>query len=171
MVRPRPLYAHQYRIVNNQLNLLAFELAHKIESEGYNALSIPASEVTSEKDWTSFISHKAVAREAGLGWIGKSLLLVNENYGPRIRMATVLTDMAFDTGKPVKNNCEECRACVDRCPAGAIRNSSFETYPNSREDAFDAKGCASLLQEFADDPRIESMVCGICIQACPWRSD
>ena len=42
------------------------------------------------------ISHKAVARTEGIGWQGKSLLIVSPQYGPRIRLATVLTDMPLE---------------------------------------------------------------------------
>ncbi len=69
------------------------------------------------------ISHKAVARMAGLGWQGKSLLLINPEYGPRVRLVTILTDMPLTPDGPVKNRCGACLECVQACPASAIKNA------------------------------------------------
>jgi epoxyqueuosine reductase QueG len=163
----RPLYGRQYQIANDRLDQIAFELARFIEKSGYRALPIPASKVLKEMHWRSFISHKAIARAAGVGWIGKSLLLVTREHGPRIRMASILTDMPLEAGEPVKRRCGRCRECVDNCIVNAISDSEFDEYP-VREEVFDVDRCAEKLQEFASDPDIGFMVCGICIKVCPW---
>jgi epoxyqueuosine reductase QueG len=163
----RPIYAKQYEVANDKLDQIAFELARFIENRGFKAIPIPASKIVSGLDWRSFISHKAIARAAGVGWIGKSLLLVTEEYGPRIRLASILTDMPLEAGKPVKRKCGVCRECIDSCIVGALHDTDFEDYP-VREEVFDIERCAGRLQEFADDPNIGYMVCGICIKVCPW---
>ena len=163
----RPLYAKQYQVANDRLDRMAFELARKIESAGFKAIPIPASKMLRDLHWSSFISHKAIARAAGVGWIGKNLLLITKEFGPRIRMATILTDMPLEAGEPVKRRCGRCRECIESCIAGALKESDFEEYP-VRESAFDVDRCAERLKEFASDPDIGYMVCGICVKVCPW---
>ena len=163
----RSLYAKQYEVANSLLDRIAFLLAREIEKKGYKAVPIPASKILKNTDWRSFISHKAVARAAGVGWIGKSLLLVTREYGPRIRLATILTDMPLEAGEPAKNRCGKCKECIDACIVNALRDSSFEDYPK-REDVFDVEKCAKKLQEFASDPDVGYMVCGICVKVCPF---
>ena len=164
----RPLYAHQYRKVNEELDRISYRLAKAIEKYGFKAQPLPASEIISDAHWRSYISHKAVARAAGLGWIGKSLLLVNPDFGPRIRWATVLTDMELEAGAPLENKCGTCIDCIEGCIVNAFEDAGFDDYPDDRNEYFDVDGCAEKLEEFAKDPNIGSMVCGICIKVCPW---
>ena len=65
-----------------------------------------------------------MAIEAGLGEQGRLGLLVTPKYGPRVRLAKVLTDMPLETDTPitfgVKEFCEVCGLCADYCPSGSI---------------------------------------------------
>ena len=70
-------------------------------------------------------SHKLAAHLAGLGWIGKSCLLVTLEVGPRVRWASVLTDASLMAGEPLEERCGECRGCVEVCPVGAFSGRSF----------------------------------------------
>lgn len=106
---------------------------------------------------------------AGLGWQGKSLLLVNPLYGPRIRLATVLTDAPLTTDKPIANGCGECTLCMDACPAGAIKGVGTDSHYESREEALYFSRCVEkLVREFSAIPSIDAPICGICIKACPF---
>ncbi|AIY90265.1 4Fe-4S double cluster binding domain-containing protein [Geoglobus acetivorans] len=163
----RSIYARQYQIANDRLDHAAFEISREIEKQGFKAMPVPASRIIEGLHWRSYISHKAIARAAGVGWIGKNLLLVTKEHGPRIRMASILTDMPLVTGEPVKRRCGKCRECIENCIVGALRDSEFEDYP-VREDVFDVDRCAGKLKEFASDRNIGAMVCGICIKVCPW---
>ncbi|MEF8849577.1 MAG: 4Fe-4S double cluster binding domain-containing protein [Candidatus Bipolaricaulota bacterium] len=167
----RPRYAYQYRQANDKLDRISFQLGRFVEKAGARAKSIPASKIADEGHWQSFISHKAVARVAGLGWIGKSLLLINPEYGPRVRWATVLTDLELETGRPVENKCGGCTKCLEACIVDAFEDSGFENYPRDRSFYFAVDRCARKLEDFADDPEVGSMVCGICIKACPWGTE
>ncbi len=164
----RELYAHEYRTANDLLDRISFRVSGYIEDQGFRALPIPASQTLEAREWRSFISHKSIAREAGLGWIGKSLLLVNRNYGPRIRLGSVLTDMPLDYESPVESLCGSCRECIEACPAGALKFSGFEDYPEKRSPHFRTEKCVEKLENVQSDPDIGEMICGICIKACPF---
>jgi epoxyqueuosine reductase QueG len=163
----RPVYSRYYVVANDLLDNIALRLSRYIEKEGYKALPIPASKVIDGLYWRSYISHKAIARAAGVGWIGRNLLLITPEFGPRLRLASILTDMPLKAGKPAKNRCGKCKECIDHCITKALHFSEFENYPE-REEVFDVDKCASKLKEFAADPNIGTMVCGICIKVCPW---
>jgi hypothetical protein len=67
---PTPAYAQHYRKVNSTLDAITVRLAEWIESRGYAAHAIPASQVVDASSLLGAVSHKAVARLAGIGWQG-----------------------------------------------------------------------------------------------------
>ena len=167
--RPTPLYSSVYQSANRILDEIAFHAANMLQRDGFSSLPIPASQVLDRENWYGAITHKAVGRMAGLGWQGKSLLLVNPDYGPRIRLATVLTDAPLRIDRPIKNRCGECSLCTDACPAGAIKEVATKDNYKSREEALHFSRCVEKLTgEFAKLPNVGSPVCGICIKACPF---
>jgi epoxyqueuosine reductase QueG len=106
---------------------------------------------------------------AGLGWQGKSLLLVTPQYGPRVRLVTVLTDAPLVPGAPPRNRCGKCMQCHDACPANAIKGVNTKDHYQDRNEALDLFRCAEkLTREFAQAPGIGSPICGICIKVCPF---
>lgn len=167
--RPTPIYAQVYQNANSLLDQIAMRLSAYIEDFGAAALPIPASQPLDMNEFTSHLSSKAVANAAGLGWQGKSLLIVTPEYGPRVRLVTVLTDLDLQADAPLKNRCGTCTCCTEACVAEAIRNVSTEFHYASREEALDFQKCADkLTTEFMQMPGIEKPICGICIKVCPW---
>jgi epoxyqueuosine reductase QueG len=158
-------YRHAYDITNLRLDLLTSKLTSIIQQEGYKALSIPASERYDNKRICAVFSHKLAANLAGLGWIGKSCLLVTPEAGPRVRWSTVLTDAPLEvTGKSIKSKCVECNKCVEICPVNAFTGEPFrENEP--REVRYDAKKCEEHL--YTSEDHADWNVCGLCIYACP----
>jgi epoxyqueuosine reductase QueG len=115
-------------------------------------------------DWEGqrgHLSHKLVAKFAGLGWIGRSSLLINPLHGARVRLVTVLTDMPLPFNFPLSLDCGQCRSCIPLCPAGAIS-----------ERGYDMRACVEKLKEFSSRRGIGVLICGMCVLACPlpWRS-
>ena len=166
---PTPLYAQVYNNANLLLDQIALKLSSHLEGQGYSALPIPASLPLDMERFSSNLSSKAVANAAGLGWQGKSLLIVTPEHGPRVRFATVLTDMPLTADQPLNNRCGTCCECSDACPAGAIRNVNTDFHYSSREEALDFQKCADkLVKEFMLLPRVEKPICGFCIKVCPW---
>ena len=164
--RSTPLYLHAYETVNRLLDDLAMRTVNRIEAAGGRALPIPASHTLDRKIHRGNLSHKAVARLAGLGWIGKNILLVNPEYGPRLRFATVLTDLELEADAPIDRDCGECTKCRDACPAGAIRGVIAKPYPETREECVDIEACSVKLKEFASE--LGKDICGVCIRVCPF---
>lgn len=148
------------------LNKIAERICDHVHRRGYRAKRIAADERVEEHPplrWKGEISHKAIAMAAGLGWIGKSMLLVTPEMGPRVCLATVLTDMPLVSGAPMKNNCESCSACISSCPVGSLRYRSFEYHPESLDGVLDVDTC---------DTRVEARprgttLCYECMLACP----
>jgi epoxyqueuosine reductase QueG len=154
-----------YEYVNRRLNDIASRMASTLQSAGYKALPIPASERVDDERICAMFSHKLAARLAGLGWIGRSCLLITPQFGPRVRWVSVLTDAPLPTGTPMLGDgCGFCRACVDACPMRAIKGLAFrENEP--REARYDALACQEYLREL--EKRKERGACGMCIAVCP----
>ena len=165
---PTPLYAQHYRSVNSTLDRLTAQLVKWITARGSSAYAIPASQIVDESNLLGSISHKAVARLAGIGWQGKSLLIVSPEYGPRIRLATILTDMPLSCDKPAKNRCGTCDKCAKACPASAIKNVRTEGRYANREEALHFSRCVEQTRQFKARLGIEAQICGVCIRACPF---
>ena len=166
---PTPLYSSHYSRVNALLDDLAVRTTNVLQAAGAKAVPIPASLILDPEKWTSFISHKAVAIAAGIGWQGKSLLVVNPEFGPRIRLVTILTDADLEPDAPIKNRCGKCTQCRDHCPAGAILGVNTESHYDTRHQAVNLDRCVYHLQEvFGKLPHVNPLICGVCIRVCPW---
>jgi len=104
---------------------------------------------------------------AGFGWIGKNCLLINPNYGPRIRWTTILTDAPFEENQTiVKSQCGTCSQCVRSCPAQAINGRNF-VENESRELRLDVSKCEHYFQDLKNSNKLE--ICGMCLYACPYE--
>jgi epoxyqueuosine reductase QueG len=112
------------------------------------------------------LSHKLAATRAGLGWVGRSSLLITPQYGPRVRLATVLVDVELPAGTPSeRSRCGSCRACVEACPDGLITGAAWRP-STRREDLLDAFGCRSARAE-RPGPDGRPDACARCLIACP----
>ncbi len=165
---PTPLYSQHYSRVNAVLDNIATRLAAWLQSRSAKALPLPASQILCEKTFFSYLSHKAVALAAGLGWQGKSLLLVTPKHGPRVRLVTVLTDLDIAPDKPLKNRCGSCTACAEACPAGAIRGVGTDSHFATRHEAIDLDACVAQLKRFSKGQHLAPYICGVCVSVCPW---
>jgi epoxyqueuosine reductase QueG len=158
-------YKALYNSVNSRLDHIALLLAKTIQEKGYQAYPIPASQTIDSKRLIGVISHKLVANLAGLGWIGKSCLLVTPNYGPRVRFATILTDAPLKAGSPISARCNDCKACVNICPVKAFTGASFNP-SEPREVRFMAQLCKDYTKE--REERLGEGLCGLCVYICPY---
>ena len=140
---------HGYDIVNARLDAITSRTSSLLQNSGHRALPIPASQIVDTKNLLSAFPHKLAAHLAGLGWIGRSCLLITPEVGPRVRWATVLTNAPLAvTGQPM----------------GAFTGRIFaEDEPRSAR--FDVFKCSERLGEA--EKAIGVRVCGLCVYACP----
>jgi epoxyqueuosine reductase QueG len=157
---------HVYDVTNVRLDLMASRLAAALQRDGYKSLVIPASERVDDQRICAAFSHKLAAGQAGLGWIGKSCLLITPERGPRVRWVTVLTDAPLrPTGRPIEQDCGTCNECVDVCPVHALSGRAF-CANEAREARLDARKC----DEYRDHMKAITgfSVCGLCLYVCPY---
>ena len=167
--KPSIMYFHHYRTTNTKLDLLALDAVDFIEFQGYSALPIAASQSTNtDKDaYRGVFSHKTAAVLSGLGFIGKNALFITPEYGSKIRLATVLTDMPLSPEHPVMTRgCGSCEICKNACPAKAITGKNY-VYGEDRDTILDARRCSEHMKTYKDIGR--GAVCGLCMRACPYN--
>lgn len=157
-------YKGLYNSVNSRLDHIGLLLARRIQQENYQAYPIPASQTIDPSRLVGVISHKLAANLAGLGWIGKSCLLITPNYGPRVRFATVLTNIPPKTGSLVKEDCKDCSACVSICPVKAFTGAPFNP-SEPREVRFNAYSCDAYMKRRREE--LGEDLCGLCVYVCP----
>jgi epoxyqueuosine reductase QueG len=156
--RRESLYWHHvYDVVTPALDRLAYDVARWLVGQGFSALPVPGSTPYHFERLEGIFSHKLAAHLAGLGWIGKSCLLVTEHFGPRVRFVTVLTDAPLETGSALDKRCGKCRVCVDACPVGAFTGVEFKP-TEGRQIRFDAFKCSDYRRNHP---------CGRCVSPCP----
>jgi epoxyqueuosine reductase QueG len=158
-------YRGLYTAVNAALDRAALMVAKRIQKAGFKAYPIPASQMVNTIKFQGAFSHKLAANLAGLGWIGKSCLLITPDHGPRVRLATVLTDTPLETGSPVANGCGDCRRCVDVCPVKAFTGVPFDP-----SEPRDLRFMANLCDEYTErrSHTYGDVNCGLCVYVCPF---
>jgi len=171
---PTSQYYAEYNRVNRALNEIAGRTAEVVFSLGYRAEPFPATVPETEQagEWTRTLSvafqHKTAATRAGLGWVGKNALLITPPFGPRLRLATVVTDMPLPLGGPVTAGlCGKCKTCARVCPGLAVKGTEWHAGP-PREEWVDGGTCWETAQRLLRE-RVgaNNAVCGVCVALCP----
>jgi epoxyqueuosine reductase QueG len=134
----------------------AFSIMDYLENKGYRQLIIHTEDEFDPINRLGFMSLKILAKTAGLGWQGRSLLIVSPEYGPLHRLIAILTDMPLQINQVIKNECGDCRKCIEECPQNALTFVAFNDHPSYREDVLDIKTC------------LGDNGCLLCILSCPW---
>jgi epoxyqueuosine reductase len=117
---------------------------------------------------TGPVLERDYAAQAGIGWHGKSTMLIDEQLGTWFFLAEVLTTLELPPDEPVPDRCGTCQRCIKACPTGAI------TAPHR----LDARRCISYLTiELKGSiplelrPLVGDRIfgCDDCLDACPWN--
>lgn len=150
-------YYDWYNTVNSRLHSLAASAVGMIERMGYKATlgtSLP---------------HKTIATRAGVGWVGKSNLLVTESYGSMIRLASILTDAPLTAATPInQSKCGDCRICTDACPAGALSGKLWDTTVHRDEILSTSKCSAMAIKRSIRGFGVPIELCGKCFAVCKY---
>ena len=164
-------YCHAVSEVDAALDRIQRHVVRLLKAGGRKAMAIPPDTHRSDSRFIArlypLFPHKTAATCAGLGWIGKSGLLINPLYGPRMSWATVLTDAPLEVClTPYKTGrCGGCRRCVEACPVGAIPDREWSC-TGANDYQIDTVACAGHLLE--NKKKTGQAVCGQCVMACPY---
>lgn len=159
-------YLSAYQSINQQLGIISIVIATFLQQNSYLSMPISPSLFPDKEKLCSNFSHKIGARLSGLGWIGKSGLLITPDYGPRVRFVSVLTNLRLrNSGYIMDSRCGNCHACVDSCPVHAYTGREFVP-EEPREMRYNAVACYDYHRQRKNEGKID--MCGYCVQACPY---
>ena len=117
---------------------------------------------------TGPVLERDFAALAGIGWQGKSTMLIHPKLGTWLFLASILTSLELPADEPMRDHCGKCTRCIAACPTGAI------TAPQQ----LDARLCISYLTIENKGPIPEELRpligdriygCDDCLDACPWN--
>ncbi|MEA3334399.1 MAG: reductive dehalogenase domain-containing protein [Chloroflexota bacterium] len=145
---------HQYL----ESGAIAVQLAEFIKKLGYSARA--------HIDGNYRVICPLVARDAGLGEIGRMGLLMTPELGPRVRLAVVTTDVALQTGDGPRDLtmldfCARCNKCADACPSRSIPFGEASEIDGALRWQIDSQSCFTYWCTIGTD-------CGRCMSVCPY---
>jgi epoxyqueuosine reductase len=146
-----------HKLMRNRLQKLADQISSEIGEFGYRAFVDSAP-----------VLEKAIAKEAGLGWVGKHSNLINSEAGSWFFLGELYTDLALPVDENDTDHCGTCTSCLDVCPTQAI----IAPY------IVDARRCISYLTIELHGPipvELRPLIgnriygCDDCQLCCPWN--
>jgi epoxyqueuosine reductase len=164
LAQPESAYISRYalgrdyhKLMRKALRTLAESIASLAGPHGYRVFTDSAP-----------VLEKALARNAGLGWIGKHTNLIAREAGSWFFLGEIYTDLPLPVDSSATAHCGSCSACITACPTGAIV-APFQ---------LDARRCISYLTIELDGPIPEALRpalgnriygCDDCQLVCPWN--
>ena len=138
------------------LEKIAYYIMGYLEKKHYQYLVIHPEDEYDPDNRMGLLSLKILAKQASIGWQGRSLLIISPVYGPIHRLIAILTNMPLNPDEPIQNKCGDCVACIDICPKKSLTFCQFDDHPNSREEILDVQTC------------LGDNGCMVCILKCPY---
>ncbi len=119
---------------------------------------------------TGPLSDRALAAQAGIGWIGKNGMLIDEEIGSYVFIGTLLTSLENDLrGATVADRCGACTRCLDACPTAAILpNRTVASERCISYATIEHRG--ALPEEVSGHLEGNAFGCDICQEVCPWNA-
>jgi epoxyqueuosine reductase len=143
----------------NQLGQVSNQIADWLRERGYAAHA--------GHPLGGMALYPPMAQAAGLGWRGISGLVITPQFGPRVRLAAVFTEIenlpvyAGDEHAWVSDFCENCRRCIRDCPPDAFYDEPIQ-HENGLVTVLDNKRCFPYFMAYHG--------CSVCIKVCPFNS-
>jgi O-acetylhomoserine (thiol)-lyase len=165
---PSNFYSELYNTTNRILDEFAYRLASKLFSLGFRAHFFPRDgygEIGAlvAKPEAAF-SQVLAGKYAGLGTIGANHCLLTPEYGPRVRLVSIITDAELPPDPMLEQElCSGCGKCAKACPIGA-----FTKRPDMHIADMERYKCAKYHQFLRDEMRYP---CGVCVMSCPVGGD
>jgi epoxyqueuosine reductase len=131
-------------------------IASLIEAEGHRA-AVFADD--------SRLVDRAAAVRAGVGWWGKSTMVLVPGSGPWVLLGSVVTDAVFEPDEAMRRGCGRCVACIPACPTGAITEPGVLDARRCLAYWLQAPGVIPLELRTAVGDRLYG--CDDCLTACP----
>lgn len=165
---PSVVYSELYNTTNRILDEDAWRVASFLNEAGFRAHFFPRDcygdiSVLVKKPEAAF-SHVFAGKYAGLGTPGLNHTLLTKEYGPRIRLVSVITDAPLTPDKmQEKELCIRCGLCMKNCPTKAFTPRSDQLQAD-----MDKQRCALYHQQLKNEFRYP---CGRCVAVCPIGED
>ena len=165
---PSMVYQELYDTTNRVLDDIAYKLAGYITAElGYRAMYFPRDcyydiNTLLDKPEAAF-SHVIAGYYAGLGTIGDSRNLITKEFGPRVRLVSVITDAPMPADDMIGEDlCLHCGKCARECPSGCFSQGGGSVYD------MDKDACTKYHIELKKQ---KHWPCGVCAGVCPVGED
>lgn len=140
--------------------VIGMVMSYYIRELGYHARN--------HMDGNYLVVAPLLARDAGLGEIGRNSLLITPKFGPRVRLGIVTTDLPLIPDSPqdfgIARFCQECEKCVKTCPGKAIPSGPPREIDGELQWKIDAEECYRKWRALGTD-------CGVCMAACPFSDN
>ena len=166
---PTREYYDAYYALNAQMDEVVEYGAEFLRKYEFHAYANTTQVAKKDGNWCTALPHKTVATRAGLGWIGKSCLLVTERYGSAVRLSSLQTDAPLPADRPInESRCGGCSVCVQECPASALLGTLWHV-GTGREEILQKEKCKETQTlRMKQATGIETDLCGLCFAVCPY---
>jgi len=127
----------------------------------------PAGEVYACVD-TGPVLERAFGERAGVGWIGRSTMLIHQRFGTYGSLAVIFTTLEIPTAdSPHPNRCGTCNDCVEQCPTGALDSGGLDARKCISYWTIEHRGVIPVEMRRAIGDWVFG--CDICQEVCPWN--
>lgn len=142
------------------VSIIGMILSYYIRSIGYEARN--------HMDGNYLLMPALVARDAGLGEIGRNTILTTKEYGSRVRLGVVSTNLELDIDEPIsfglEDFCRLCKHCSYTCPSQSLSNETERENNGTLNWTIEQETCYIKWQYLGTD-------CGMCIASCPFSQE
>jgi epoxyqueuosine reductase QueG len=132
-------------LLSRELAQMGYRISKFLRRGGWHALYLPVAKQNGRFRTAPFY-HMPAMYLAGLGTLGLNCCILTPEFGPRVKVTSIITDCPLPAGEPMAEEmCTHCNLCVEACPIGAIDGRGWKN-----PFACASYGC-----------------CGTCMAICP----